>query len=491
MKISELFSKSQSVSRRRTRSATPASMVRKVNKFESINWENLLEQENSKIPIEFIPAPIAESDKNEYTTQLNFLKTQFNRTKIQWTSIETALNKTKIELTKIENSEKDTINRLKFLESRQNDLNNQQLMIKKDYQFALVDYNSYLHTKERMNITMVFLDIKANNLRQQLRIRNEVCKEEERKMFKIVEGNGRTVRKLRNFSLNLVSDDKKRGLITRQLDREIIGKQNFASKREEIQRRRVEIVEAVANEDKNQRNNFLREGMLLHQAWFKYLNTKLQKETQQFRYIEKAYANIRSLTGLSDIHEVVQKILTKEQSYSSLMNMIKESKKVCDKYQERNYELEREMNDIIVRDKGLDIDAPEKSQSIIIKLLKKISRDKEKLKKLDSIKSFVGNWVKCMIKNINPTEIIENNSLQISFGNLRSMINSKIKSFTPTKITKIEYESYSNLHHKIRKQITNIDYLKISDLIGTEDEISESHSPSDKLYKRKMTKKYT
>ena len=117
--------------------------------------------------------------------------------------------------------------------------------------------------------------------------------------------------------------------------------------------------------------------------------------------MEKAYSKIRSFTGHSNISSVVQKILTKEQNYSNLMNMILENKKICDNYHQKNIELENEMHEVTANYKVPDSAIQENLKIFIRKGVKISSRNLEKLKKLKFAKSFIMQWVKNMIKKMN------------------------------------------------------------------------------------------
>ena len=482
MRRDAVLSKNISIPERRARSVTPGLLNPKHSKMNTINFETFFRTENVRLPGNATLLP-KDSEKVEFITQLKLLKFQLNKSAFETTSIEKALNKSKFELFKTEYSEKLSESRLKSLGDKFDNLEKEETKIKNDFKDALIDFNSYIHLKERMNLTLIFLERKSNDLKQKLFIRNDVLKVEKYKRLKTAESNGRNRKQLKELYWTSEYENKKRNILNDQLEKDITSKQNLAMKREDMKKRRVEIVDAVANEDKNQRNNFLREGMLLHKAWFHYLNGKLIKDSQQFQFIEKAYANIRSLTGLSVIQEVVEKILTKEESYTSLMKMILESKKVCEKYRQRNIDLENEMNEIVVSDKNNSKTKATLADSNIEKSLKQISIAKGRLSKLKICKSFIESWLKniCRKVEIKNTDEFD---LKTNFWQLKNTISSKI---TVHEYTKITYETYP-LRYK-KKKFSLLENLKVNDLVQTVDDDFEIILPNEKSVKKKFSKK--
>lgn len=483
MRITEYLDKTCSVSRNRTRSATPGLLPQRARP-NSTDLENFFHRKTSKIPFDSIPVQDADSGSLEYITQLKLLKTQLNRSKLEWVSIESHLKKAKIDISKIEFSEKEALSRLEYLEKKSEFLQLEKLRVQKFYNFAVVDYNSYLHIKTRMTITSVFMDIRLNNLKDALKSRSQLACEEERKMLKTAEVNGRCIRKYRNFSENYAFEDKRRVLVAQQLDKDIFSKRGLTSKREVMEKRRIEIAEAVANEDKNQRNNFLREGLLLHKSWFKYLNSKLLKETAKSKNIEQAYEKVRSFTGLTNIHEVVQKVLTRENSYLSLMNMITESKKICEKFSKRNSDLEEEMSQILVEEKEVLQGKNEDSQKFLVRMIKKITAEKEKLSRVKAVKSYVATWAKSMLRRFKPgTELPDGKILDL-FAILREFIKLKVVKNENITTGKNIFASYPLRKKKIRES-TKVESTKMADLMYSEEEVSENMSPNEKISKKR------
>lgn len=465
--------------RRRTRSMTPGLGSTRCAKPIMTNWDTFFKNENSKLPLN---APVVHPDNNlEYSVQLKILKSQLDKTKHKWSSIESHMNSTKSELKKIENTEKASIQKLQTSQTRVEFLESQLASLKINLTFALSDYNSYLYVKKRMKISKVFADVKANRLRSKLKNLNEVIKEQEQRLFQVLNNNGKTLVNLKSLANKVEDEEKWRNLVGQKLDKESEMKNNQFDRRDEMQRRRIDIIESVANEDKNQRYNMLREGLLLHKTWSKFMSFKLKKQKEKFFRMENAHAKIRSLTGLTDVGEVVQKVLTREQSYVSMMNMILESKKVCDKYYERNLQLEKEMDEIAVSFSKSDPSQQDTMKSKIHKSIKSMQRSSEKLNKVKFVRNFVQEWVKNMLKKV--SGIKEEGKIGELFTKLRIAIHSKIKKYEKVDI-QIEYSPNFK-----SKKVAESEEFNFADLVYIDEDSSESSPQYDRTLRKRNTKK--
>ena len=332
-----------------------------------------------------------------------------------------------------------------------------------------------------MMICRVFYDVKANELRRKLKSYNEVVNEQENLVNKVMSSNGKALTSFKCLADKVKDEETWKSLIGKKLEKEVNKKEEMVDIREEMTRRRVEIIETVANEDKNQRSNFLREGLLLSRTWSKFLNAKLHKEKEKFSYMEKAHSKIRSLTGHSNIAEVVQKILTQEQSYSNLMSMILENKKICDNYYQKNVELENEMHEITVNYNEPDLATQENIKIFIRKGVQLSSRNMEKLKKLKFARSFIVQWAKNMIKKLAGGPF--DGDIKDLFRELRSLVHSKVRKCERVDIP-FEFSPILKGKSTVQAEVFNF-----ADLVYPEEDSSESSHQFDRLYRKKPTKK--
>lgn len=465
--------------RRRTRSMTPGLTSNRYAKLATTNWDTFFINENAKLPLN---TPVINQDnKLEYSVQLKLLKTQLDKSKFNWASIESNLNSTKSELKKIENSEKASFYKLQTYQNKVDLLESQLTCLKLNLNFALSDYNSYLYVKKRMKVARVFADIKANRLRNKLKIFNEVVKEQEQRLIQVLNNNGKTLSNLKTLVVKVEDEEKWRSLVSQKMIKEAELKNTQLDMRDEMQKRRIDIIESVANEDKNQRNNFLREGLLLHRTWCKFLNFKQQKEKTKFSGMENAHSRIRSLTGLSDVSEVVQRVLTKEQNYAYLMNMILESKRFCDKCYERNIQLENEMNEITVKFSNSEPDQQDLIKTRIQKAVKNIQRGSEKLNKVKFVRNFVLDWVKNMLRKVSGSK--EEGQVGELFYQLRQAVNQRVGKYE-RRIIPIEYSPIFK-----HKKSAGSETFNFADLVYIDEDSSESSLQFEKSLRKKKTRK--
>lgn len=96
--------------------------------------------------------------------------------------------------------------------------------------------------------------------------------------------------------------------IKRDAEQKIVNTQ----KREERQKRQLEIAEEAANDDKNESAGEKREGLMLQRIWYSFLQSKIVLQRGKYATIENAFERVRTVGGLGDVEEMVQKTLSKE-----------------------------------------------------------------------------------------------------------------------------------------------------------------------------------
>ena len=411
------FSKHIHGVRIKTRSMSPANTFNaKTTRFKEFSGLSKL--------INFDAAPVLKTAETfELTNQLKILKNKLNQTKLEWNSIENNLNSTKSELSSIETKEKTVESRIFVLKTRKKHLKESLNSVYSKIDDSASDNECYLGMKERMRLTKFFLEMKFNRLQENIDTKDDVCKGEIQKKNKIFENIGRNAKNLKDFSLNYDWDIRQRSLISRQIDRDTKNKQTRIVLREDMKKRRDDIVESVANEEKMLKNNLLREGVLLHQTWYKYLEAKFVKETDKYKSVEKAFITIKSVTGISNVKEIAKKIITKESNFVALMKMINETKAVVNNYKEKNSKLDYELSQLKVKEKTQKSDIFE--QKDYIKASKTLGKSKEKLKKLENIQLFILVWVKNILSKFCPN-IEYPNDLKFLFTTLSSLVKTKI-----------------------------------------------------------------
>ena len=99
-------------------------------------------------------------------------------------------------------------------------------------------------------------------------------------------------------------------------------KQQAIDRRLQRVARQQEISEAAANENKDSNELKMQENFLAQKFWSAFLKTKMEKVMKSNFEIENAFQKIRASTGCNDVQEIVQKFLTREATYSQLLNSV-------------------------------------------------------------------------------------------------------------------------------------------------------------------------
>ena len=95
-------------------------------------------------------------------------------------------------------------------------------------------------------------------------------------------------------------------------------------------RRQSEIAEAAANENKDTNEIKLRENFTVQKLWSMFYKKKMNNEMKKSSRVEEAFQNIRTATGCTDVQDIVQKFLTREHTYSQLLNAVTENESRLD-----------------------------------------------------------------------------------------------------------------------------------------------------------------
>ena len=143
-----------------------------------------------------------------------------------------------------------------------------------------------------------------------------------------------------------------------------------------------------------------------------FLSNKLAANVSEFGTIELAFRKIRSVTGLFDITEVVEKFLTKENSYHELMNMIILNKNNKEQLINRNNELEAKIEKFSISEKNsVGTTVVEQLYGQIYSLSSSNHIERNRQAKMHGTMINIKNWAKRNIKKLSPNTVFGNESL--------------------------------------------------------------------------------
>lgn len=68
----------------------------------------------------------------------------------------------------------------------------------------------------------------------------------------------------------------------------------------------------------------------MNRLWSAFFKKRMSREMQNYRHIEESFQTIRHQTNNSDVREIVQKFMTKEQTYSALLLAVSQNEQKYD-----------------------------------------------------------------------------------------------------------------------------------------------------------------
>jgi hypothetical protein len=75
---------------------------------------------------------------------------------------------------------------------------------------------------------------------------------------------------------------------------------------------------------------------MVQKLWSQFLKRKMDREMSKYASIEGAFQKIKQATGNTDVREMVNKFLTREQMYAVLRNEVNEKECEYEKLQQAN-----------------------------------------------------------------------------------------------------------------------------------------------------------
>ncbi len=130
--------------------------------------------------------------------------------------------------------------------------------------------------------------------------------------------------RLDNLMRNIDKEQEKRQERIRSLQQSIKNKEDAVQRRMERANRQKQIanLQNDASESKDSEEEKKREEFMVQKVWSIYLKKKMDSEMEKTKGIEDAFQRIRNATGLSDVQDIVQKFLTRETTYSQLLEAV-------------------------------------------------------------------------------------------------------------------------------------------------------------------------
>merc|ERR1712000_142093 len=144
---------------------------------------------------------------------------------------------------------------------------------------------------------------------------------------------------LEELSKEMDNESKKRLEKLNILNKAISNKKDAALKREERQKRQMEVAESAANEERDSSETRNRESLLSKRFWYGIQNERLENEMKKSEVVELAFKKIRSAIVSPvalEVSEIVNKFLTRDDTTAQLTESVIETEAKISQLKEKN-----------------------------------------------------------------------------------------------------------------------------------------------------------
>lgn len=346
----------------------------------------------------------------EISSQLGFLRKRHDINKADNKVYDNSLGKLQKELSYCHKTEARTGLKLDSMKEECQEMDDKLKEIKKKQEDAAMTAKAYEHIIERMKMTKINLEKRSLSLNKSLKNKQQTLREELDKQRRNREAKIQTKEAMKNLESYVVREKTEKQERLEIIEKDVKQKQETSRKREERFLRQLEIAEAAANEDRNMRALQMREGLLVHRLWFIYLQKKLKYEMERSSSIEDAFQQVRSITGLNDAQEMVERYLTREQAYADLMESINESKHKIEDYKQRNNDVEDKINTLEMA--KIEGNNPAKTMSQeATKSFREIAFEKDRLRRIKGVYENIRTWAAKNLRKLGAQEMIHDTKI--------------------------------------------------------------------------------
>merc|ERR1712096_133099 len=258
-----------------------------------------------------------DDDKKEIALVLSQLRKKYDEIKLSVKAKQDDLDSMRRETEQITLMEEQTEQTEDTIKNRIETLKEQIEQTRIRHEEAMTNRDIYMHMLNRMKKDRIATDIKLSSMENNLKIKNYVLYEEANKFRKTKEGKAQSRAMLEELAKEMDNEQKKRLEKLSILNKAIANKKDAALRREDRQKRQMDIAEAAANEERDSNETRLRESLLALRFWYGVQKERLEKEMQKSQVVESAFTKIRAaiISPVAlDISEIVHKFLTREQT---------------------------------------------------------------------------------------------------------------------------------------------------------------------------------
>ncbi|CAG9321570.1 unnamed protein product [Blepharisma stoltei] len=504
MEISPAHKRSSSVKRTTQRRANTAlnktsissTTERKIKLFMNNHESGQLLDVSYSIPKVrcFLPS----QEKVEASARLILLRKRLDKSKQSFLKEDKVLSVMRRELNNLaelkikkQSSVEETLKNSEKLESRIEWTKKQQDEEEKNRQI-------YLHIIDRMKSALFHLEKKSLNFKATLQSQNSVLKLEFDKSLKSKEAKLQSRFALTKFQSNLNYESQERLNAINNAEKDLKNRELSIIKKEENKKRQEEYLEKAIIDDQCAHSVGLREKYLIHKMWFNLMTFQFQKEHEKWKILEEAFIKMKISTGLKDIETMVERFLTKEQSYQELLVSVKQKETECTGYKQKIEGLQVKI-DILNKEESepkSKTNEEEKKRNEILKAKKRVEELEAKRLKLYKTTNKIKIWAEKMASGIhksarsgvflteneNSEEIVVSNEFIENLRKIRNDVRQALqgvyshKEKIPEFLSEVKRESMAIIINKAPEvgksiKITPEEEIELKDLVGLDESL--------------------
>ena len=206
--------------------------------------------------------------------------------------------------------------------------------------------------------------------------------------------------------VNIEKEHTETNAILAEIAKCLKDKEESVQKRMERIKKNQEIAEQAANDSKDQSEIKDRQNLYIQKLWNSFMRKKMEKEMENSKEIDQAFKEIKTATGVTDVQELVKRFLTREQTYSDLLQNVNDSDKKVDILKKDNEMLRNRLHDLKIDSEANAAAAQENadaqfqdedilaSQEKIAEQSRDYNQLQEKFKKVNIVNDQVTSWAK-------------------------------------------------------------------------------------------------
>ncbi|CAG9323248.1 unnamed protein product [Blepharisma stoltei] len=225
----------------------------------------------------------------------------------------------------------------------------------------MINKDSYEHVLQRMKQERIALEKESNTIQHSLSSTRSILESEKQKSLKHRESKDKSKQLLKELRDSLTLEIRRKDERAHELEQQMRFRNEITEKRRERLRKQAEVAEAAANEDQFAHEVQMKEKLIINRFWYGFIQWKMEKDWQNSTEIESAFQNIRAMTGLNSIEDIVQKFASRDEDHNILIQKIAESEKNLDDLKTENENTRKQLRELLLV-KGENNDRPHNSE---------------------------------------------------------------------------------------------------------------------------------